>query len=63
MYKVFCRACIIELTKNDELCHINQDCIDYFLHAMLDLYITNRPKFDQLMKGCLNHVTKNKLTK
>lgn len=61
-YRAFCRGCIIELTKNDKLCKLNQTCIDYFLHAMLELYIINRPKFNQLLKGYLEHVKENELS-
>ncbi|MCH3957185.1 MAG: 4Fe-4S cluster-binding domain-containing protein [Olsenella sp.] len=62
-YRAFCLACTYEMTRGRELCRQNKEGIDYFLHRMLDLFITNRSEYDLVLRRCLDYVHENRLPK
>lgn len=60
-YKMFCQVCVYSLSLDEEYCNDLKSCIDYFLHNMLDLLITNKEEYNRIIEGYVEYGRKNRI--
>lgn len=58
-FRAFCSICTHEIEKQPKLCAYQQNKIEFFLHSMLELFLSDHKKYREIIQEALLYGVKS----
>ena len=58
-FRAFCSICTHEIERQPKLCTYQQNKIEFFLHSMLEMFLSNHKKYREIIQGALLYGVKS----
>ena len=58
-YRAFCSICTHEIERTPKMCLYQQKKINFFLHSMLELFISDHKRYRRILQNALHYGTKS----